>query len=95
MTTDEADLAAMVIFPYILICMGDFDYSAPAELFMGKRRGTARGRAMTYKRFPTSAEAINYAVGTLDPVELAGAVLVVGDERYEGAQIQELYEGTR
>jgi hypothetical protein len=94
MTTDEADLAAMVIFPYIFICMGDFDYSAPAELFMGKGRGTARrGRAMTYKRFPTSAEAINYAVGTLDPVELAGAV--VGDERYEGAQIQELHEGTR
>ena len=75
--------------------MDDFDYSAPAELFIGKGRGTARGRAMTYKRFPTSAEAIKYAVSTLDAVALAGAVLIVGEDRYEGAQIQELYDGAR
>ena len=84
--------------PAVPLCSGrmdDFDYSAPAELFIGKGRGTARGRAMTYKRFPTSAEAIKYAVGTLDAVALAGAVLIVGEERYEGAQIQELYDGAR
>lgn len=72
--------------------MSKFDYSAPAELFIGKGRGTARGRAMTYKRFPTSAEALTYAVG-LDAVTLSGAVLIIGEDRHEGEQIQDLYDG--
>jgi hypothetical protein len=48
---------------------------------------------MTYRRFPTSAEAIKYAVETLQPNSLASAALVVGEDRYEGAQIRELYDG--
>ena len=75
--------------------MGDFDYTAPAELFVGKGRGSARGSPMTYKRFSTSAEAIKYAVETLDALSLASAALVVGEDRYEGAQIRELYGDTR
>jgi hypothetical protein len=75
--------------------MGDFDYTAPAELFVGKGRGTARGRPMPYRRFSTSADAIKYAVAMLDPVAVAGAVLIVGKDRFEGVQIQELYnDGT-
>jgi hypothetical protein len=75
--------------------MGDFDYTAPAELFVGRRRGSSRGSHMTYKRFSTSAEAIRYAVETLDTVSLASAALVVGEDRYDGAQIREIYDDTR
>ena len=55
--------------------MTDFDYTAPAELFIGKGRGSAGGGSMTYRRFPTSAEAIKYAVETLKPVSLVSAAL--------------------
>jgi hypothetical protein len=76
--------------------MGDFDYTAPAELFVGKGRGRPRaGSPMSYKRFSTSAEAIKYAVETLDIVSLSGAALVVGEDRYDGAEIRELYDDKR
>jgi len=73
----------------------DFDYTAPAELFIGKGRGSSGGSHMTYRRFPTSAEAIKYAVETLKPDSLGSAALVVGEDRYNGEQIRELYAGTR
>ena len=41
---------------------------------------------MTYRRFPTSAEALYYAVETLSPVSLNSAALVVGEDRYNGEQ---------
>jgi hypothetical protein len=79
----------------MLQSMGDFDYTAPAELFVGKRRGRSRASPMAYKRFSTSAEAIKYAVETLDTLSLASAALVVGEDRYDGAQIRELYDDKR
>jgi len=75
--------------------VADFDYTAPAELFIGKGRGSSGGGAMTYRRFPTSAEAIKYAVETLKPVSLSSAALVVGEDRYDGAQIRQLYDSKR
>jgi hypothetical protein len=74
--------------------MSGFDYKAPAELFVGTGRGTARGNPMKYTRFPTSAEAIKHAVETLSANALTAAALVVGEDRYEGAQIQALYDDT-
>jgi hypothetical protein len=71
--------------------MDTFDYREPAELFVGKGHGTARGRPLVYKRFSTSAEALTYAVTMLDEVALSGSVLVIGDDRFEGAQIKDLY----
>ena len=64
--------------------MSRFDYTAPAELFVGP---------MSYRRFPTSAEAIKYAVETLENVALLSAALVVGEDRFEGVEIRALYEG--
>jgi hypothetical protein len=39
-----------------------FDYQAPAELFMAKRKGSARQQRLGYRRFATAAEAIRFAV---------------------------------
>jgi hypothetical protein len=73
--------------------MGDFDYAAPAELFVARKTGSRRGSPMRYIRFPTSAEAIKYAVESLGIAALLSASLVVGDDRYDGPQIRDLYDG--
>jgi hypothetical protein len=65
------------------------DYDAPAELFLSKRVGHTRQK---YRRFATAAEAIRYAVETLRTPKALGASLQVGDERYNSADIQRLYE---
>jgi len=75
--------------------MGNFDYASPAELFIGRTRGSSRGSPMKYLRFPTAAEAIKYAVESLEIAVLLSAALVVGEDRYDGAQIRELYDGER
>jgi len=41
-----------------------FDYSAPAELFMQKRKGRTR-QPLGYRRFATAAEAIRFMVERL------------------------------
>ena len=41
--------------------MKPFDYSLPAELFMGKRKRGLQQR-LGYRRFATAAEAIRFAV---------------------------------
>ena len=49
-----------------------FDYGAPAELFMGKRKGGPR-QPLRYRRFATAAEAIRFAVEELPAVRAWGA----------------------
>ena len=66
-----------------------FDYNAPAELFLAKR--TKKGRE-NYRRYATAAEAIRYAVETLQTHKAFGAWLQVGDERFNSSEIQRLYE---
>ena len=68
-----------------------FDYSAPAELFMAKRRGGAR-QPLGYRRFATAAEAIRFAVEDFPAVRTLGAWMQVGDERFDGDAIQRLYD---
>ena len=68
-----------------------FDYGIPAELFMGKRKGGPR-QPLKYRRFATSAEAIRFAVEELPAVRALGAWMQVGDERFDGDDIQRLYE---
>ena len=57
-----------------------FDYSAPAALFMPKRKG-GRRPPMEYRRFATAAEAIRFAVEEFPAVRTLGAWMQVGDER--------------
>jgi hypothetical protein len=68
-----------------------FDYGAPAELFMAKRKGGPRQR-LRYRRFATAAEAIRFAVEELPAVRALGAWMQVGDERFDGDDIQRLYQ---
>jgi hypothetical protein len=67
------------------------DFDAPAELFMAKRKGGTR-QPLTYRRFATAAEAIRFAVEDLPAVRTLGAWMQVGDERFEGDEIQRLYD---
>jgi len=67
-----------------------FDYSAPAELFYN---GSSRSnRKMSYRRFPTAAEAIAFAVEQLGAAAIGFATLVVDEERFERKQIRRLYD---
>jgi hypothetical protein len=68
-----------------------FDYGIPAELFMAKRKGGPRQR-LHYRRFATAAEAIRFAVEELPAVRTLGAWMQVGDQRFDGDDIQRLYE---
>jgi hypothetical protein len=73
----------------------DFDYSAPAELFMPKRKGIGRRAATSYRRFATAAEAVRFAVEEFPAVRTLGASMQVGDQRYDSDEICRLYESAR
>lgn len=64
-----------------------FDYSASAEVFMMR----ARGRSTDYRRFPTAAEAIRFAVEQVPASMLAGAVMEVSEQRFDHKAIRALY----
>jgi hypothetical protein len=68
-----------------------FDYNAPAELFMAKRKGGTR-QPLGYRRFATAAEAIRFAIEDFPAVRTLGAWMQVGDERFDGDEIQRLYD---
>ena len=68
-----------------------FDYGVPAVLFMAKRKGRSR-QSLSYRRFATAAEAILFAVEELPAVRALGAWMQVGDERFDGDDIQRLYQ---
>jgi len=68
-----------------------FDYAAPAELFMAKRKGGAR-QPLGYRRFATAAEAIRFAVEDFPAVRTLGAWMQIGDQRFDGDDIQRLYD---
>jgi hypothetical protein len=68
-----------------------FDYGVAAELFMTRRKGGAR-QPLSYRRFATAAEAIRFAIEELPAVRALGAWMQVGDERFDGDDIQRLYE---
>jgi hypothetical protein len=58
---------------------------------MGKRKGGPR-QPLRYRRFSTAAEAIRFVVEELPAVRALGAWMQVGDERFDGDDIQRLYE---
>jgi len=70
--------------------IGSFDYNAPAELFPSRSR-RARG-PVAYKRFPSAAEALRYAIEVLPASGLLGATLEVNEVRFGHLEIRALYD---
>jgi hypothetical protein len=68
-----------------------FDYDAAAELFTAKRVGGAK-RPLDYRRFPTAAEAIRFAMEQLADMRKLAAYIQVGDRRFDSDEIRRLYE---
>jgi hypothetical protein len=69
-----------------------FDYDAPAELYMPKRKSIGRRPASSYRRFAKAAEAIRFAVEELPAIKTLGTWMQVGDQRYNSDEIRRLYE---
>lgn len=74
--------------------MYEFDYTAPAELYTCKSRGSSK-RPVTYRRFESGAEAIRFAIEELPPESLLGAHLEVDEQRFDSAGIRRLYESAQ
>ena len=70
--------------------LSKFDFNAPAELFPSRVK-KGRGR-ITYKRFDTAAEALQFAVEHLPGPALLGAYLESGEKRFGREDILRLYE---
>jgi hypothetical protein len=68
-----------------------FDYAAPAELFFCTGRGSVR-RPVQYRRLSSGAESVRNAIEVMPADQLAGAILEVDENRFDGNQIRKLYD---
>ena len=72
--------------------MEKFDFDAPADVFSHAGRNR-KGSPMTYRRFPTGAEAIRHAIEVLDQDVLGGTCVETDDARLCGTEIRSVYDG--
>ena len=70
--------------------LNGFDYNAPAELYPSRIK-KGRGR-ITYKRFNTAAEALQFAIEEIPAAVLLGAYLEVDEARFGVQEIRFLYD---
>jgi hypothetical protein len=73
--------------------VNSFDYSAPAELYPGRNRKSAK--KVPYRRFETAADAIRFAVEELPELLLLGACIEVDEQRLTYKDIHALYASER
>ena len=73
--------------------MENFNYAQPADVFVGGGRLSKR-YPMAYRRFPTGAEAIRFAIELQSSDKLVGTVVELDEARFGAAEIQQLYEST-
>jgi hypothetical protein len=72
--------------------MMTFDYTASAELFIPKNGKAGLRQPVSFRRFATAAEAIRFAVEDFPAIHTLRAWMRVGDERFNGHDIQRLYD---
>jgi len=70
--------------------MTKIDYAAEAQIYAIRRTGMKPH--MTHRRFPTTAEAIKFAVEEL-PAN-ANVILEIDEDRFEAASIRQMYDAT-
>lgn len=68
-----------------------FDYDAGAELYSG-HTGMKHRKKIGYQRFPRAADAIRFAIESLAPEMLHGAMLEVDEQRFSANDIRRLYD---
>lgn len=68
-----------------------FAYDAPAEVFSNDGV-VVRKRPIAYRSFPSSAEAIRFTIEQLPQIMQRGAVMEVGDDRFDIEAIRALYD---
>ena len=70
--------------------MQKFNYDASAELFPSRRY--AKTQSARFQRFDRAADAVRYVVEVMPPAWLNGTILEVDEHRYDGKDIQALYD---
>ena len=70
--------------------MTRFNYDIPGELYSRKDKG--KGRGIEFRRFPTVAEAIRFAVEELPPLALRDCKIEVAGERLGSNDVRKLYD---
>ena len=70
--------------------LNGFNYNAPAELYPSRIK-KGRGR-VTYKRFDTAAEALQFAIEQIPSAVLLGAYLEVDEARFGVQEMRVLYD---
>jgi hypothetical protein len=70
--------------------MNRFDFAAPGELFCS--RSISMRSRVTYKRFPSAAKAIQFAIEELPADVLRSTTLEVSEQRLRGDEIRQLYQ---
>ncbi len=70
--------------------MAIFDYSTGAGLYPCKT--VKRTSRLRYRRFDSAAEALRFAIEDMPASLLRGSILEVEEARYDGQQMQRLYE---
>jgi len=65
------------------------DYASPAELYSS---GKFKSSTVRYRRFPSAAEAIRFAVEQVPSADLRSTSIEFDDNRYEGEAIRALYQ---
>jgi hypothetical protein len=71
--------------------MAAFNFNTEAELFPAAIRKKKRA-GFAYRRFPTAAEAVQFAIEQLPADSLNGAYLQVDEARFDQSGIRTLYE---
>jgi hypothetical protein len=69
--------------------LASFDYDEPADLYFPVQVGRKGG--LDYRRFPSAALALLYAMETLAAAKLGSATLEVDGERYDSVAMRRLY----